>query len=282
MTLRQSWYFFDDAVDWHGGDYFAIPSDCNLVLATGVGGGAGGGYTGGAQDQGKGGGSASIPVIRYPLLVKPNGILLIQIGIGCGDGNFAKYQTGNYSCFGATFIFGDLLGPEVSDDFPFFCLGWAGYGYSCARQWRGVNQSGSTGNWGPDYPQKTFLTPSTFRGAPYNVTAPVMTWEDGLPAATSPTRTAGLQAIGAAGVVGSKFGTYGSNSYGRFAYSDGGQMGPGGAGAGNIFGPGGAGGSADVNGGIGGDGVGFGTGGGGGVDRAYSGNGQHGFLLLEY
>lgn len=297
--MRQAWFFNEDADRGDGSNYFFIPSDCSVVWATGCGGGAGGVTSFQSTAFGGQGGAASLFVIRYPLAVIPNGILIIGVGMGCLGGHRVKLGVNNWASNGvgtqssgegtgsryATIIAGDLVGPEVWSVAPYFNLGYAGSVPNTLQGPQG-KVSGAQGSQS----ELVFHNLNVAPHFPHNVTLPSCNGELGTTPFGTPTsstspagrNTGNGTGLGAYGAWGSQYGSYAGQAVATFGYSDGGLVGAGGAGGGGPFGVGGAGGVPWVNGGQGGDATGFGCGGGGSCWGSLGGNGGPGFLLLEY
>lgn len=307
MALRQAWFFLTDTATGDGTDIFLIPSDCHCVWATFVSGGGGGSFQQvNSPNVGGVGGASSIPVVRYPLAVKPNGILVIAVGRGARGGSNISYGRLNANSSAPnlprvlseddtnattldTTISGDILDPAFTQPIPLLSGGYAAAAIDHSR----LSTVGlGTMTPAPPTKQLVFVADAANFGPnfPLNIVAAASIGESGAVYGTNTTAfgkpglyTGNGSGVGAAGNYGpGVYGSYGSCSTGAFAYGDGGALGAGGVGGGNPFGTGGAGGTPYINGGQGGDGIGYGTGGGGGCWLAPGGNGANGFVLLEY
>lgn len=305
MSLRQAWFFLTDTVTGDGSNYFLIPSDCNIVWVTMIGGGSGGGYVqNGSPGVGGTGGPSAMPILRVPVMVKSNGVLTIVVGRGGVGGSNYKHNSTSKTSGGvwggnpevedaasshlSSVITGDILDPGFAGahpSAPVFNSGWSGdstYAYQVA---------GGTGIISSQTASSQFQFPPQFPGAvPLNFVGAGCLGESGVAPFLTTTGSGkpGLcvgngKQVGSGGTWGpSDFGAYGTFSAGVFGYGDGGLQGTNGVGGGNIFGSGGNAGVPYLNNGAGGDGQGYGSGGGAGGYNVPGGNGADGFVLLEY
>jgi hypothetical protein len=294
MSLRQAWYYNTDSTYNDGSDYFLVPSDCNVIWVTGCGGG-GGGVSGRTQYNGVGGGggSASPAFLRYPLAVKPNGIIGVHIGRGAAGGGISANGNGGvgstedtnfYLC---TTLCGDLIGPEIDPYIPSFALGYAESQTGPRIPMRGFSASSGLFTFTPvTWPYTSQTAVLEYMGAFSSGEDGGAIYSDSASAVSNVARYAtAIGRVGAGGTWGIEEGSgvAGGQCAGDFAAGGTKELGGGGAGGASIFGTGGAGGVGHVNSGFGGNGQGYGSGGGGGTGgRSFGGNGGWGFLLIEY